>query len=180
MPDAWLQYASIYWVWYWQYGNILHIDTQISQQIWSLTESAQIFLPQTSLPKRWSLGKYNKYFIHVLLVKNYKISKLCPFSMLSWLVRIQSIFSWTDLVTLITLVTMSGLHVLGLNMVGDVVALSRLVVANQTQEGVWRQLLHVFLQTTLDFIIVCTTYIKDIKNKICYSSFKFVSIYYLQ
>ena len=56
--------------------------------------------------------------------------------MLSRLVRIQSIFSWTDLVTLITLVTMSGLHVLGLNMVGDVVALSCLVVADQTQEGV--------------------------------------------
>ena len=67
---------------------------------------------------------------------------------------IQSILSRTHLLTDITLVTETSLHVLGLNMVCDVVALSGLVVADETEERVSSQLLHMLLQGALHIVVV--------------------------
>jgi len=86
--------------------------------------------------------------------------------MLSGFVSIEGIFGGAKLVTLITLVSTVGLHVLRLNVVYDVMALFGMVVAYQTQKRVRRKLLHVFLQTILHHAIVCATYSKKIKQKI--------------
>ena len=84
--------------------------------------------------------------------------------MLSGFVCIQSIFSGTNLDTLITLVSTDGLHVLGFNMVYDMMTLFCMVVTYQTQKRIRGKLLHVFLQTTLHHSIVCTSYRKKIKQ----------------
>ena len=70
------------------------------------------------------------------------------------------------------------MHVLGLNVVCDVMALPGLVIANQTEKGICSQLLHVLIQTALHFIIVCNTYSKDVKNmNIFEANFLFHHIY---
>lgn len=56
--------------------------------------------------------------------------------MLSGFVSIEGIFGGAKLVTLITLVSTVGLHVLRLNVVYDVMALFGMVVAYQTQKRV--------------------------------------------
>ena len=71
--------------------------------------------------------------------------------------RIKSILSWTHLITNITLITVATLHMLGLNMVCDVVTLPGLVVADETKERVRGQFLHVLLQGGLHVIIVSNT-----------------------